>query len=456
MTPEAPSPSRNGPTSPSEPSAPAPEGVVRRGKRLSRYLSWHLIEVTLNLGLAPIVLFPLCRYFGDAESFGQFVYALGIVNLVGLAPTKGLNNCILRDIAGVSPDRRPLLLRTAFSLATVVVGGIAVLGILACLVTGSVGAAAPRTVTWIAVLVVALAARNITTVGTVDLTADRRFPQRAVWRTAGTLFSFLALPGLFLIGPSGIAMGYACGYVFALLGLVTARRRVFIGRPQFDRGMGKQVTAIWGVLSLGAVFIMSPRYVHRIMLGASDSFEAVTVFFAAAVALGVCVMPVSALGVFGFQLLSAHRSRQRFTARFLRMYALITLVGAVAFYEVVVLLSPWLLRRLYPHDAGAAHAVLPIMAIGVAMSILMHASRPFVMKFAPARALLGLGVASLVAHVGPALILIPRWGLPGAAWAFSIGHSVVGLTWFGVFVGKFLRPETASNGESPTDDLEPG
>ena len=82
---------------------------------------------------------------------------------------------------------------------------------------------------------------------------------------------------------------------------------------------------------------------------------------------------------------------------------------------------------------------MSIMTIGMAITVLMHASRPFVQKFSSLRMLGGLGVVSLVAHLGAALLLIPTHGINGAAWSYTIGHGVTGVAWFACFSIGFLK-----------------
>ena len=75
------------------------ETVAQKGRRLGGYFSWNVLEVILNMGIMPIVLVPICRHIAGRETVGLFIYVLGIVSLVGVTPTKGLNNTLLRDLS---------------------------------------------------------------------------------------------------------------------------------------------------------------------------------------------------------------------------------------------------------------------------------------------------------------------------------------------------------------------
>ena len=441
-------------TSLGTPAVRAAGGFLHRGKRLSGHLFWFLLGQAVGIGLPHVVLFPLCLHFAGPEGFGRFVYALGMVHLVGMSPTTGLGNTLLRNLTSVAEDRQPLLLRTAFVLGVAAVGGLVLLALLACAGVCIHNPSNFQTTLWIALLVLAMAAQNISLLCTTDLTIRRRFAVREFWQNLGRLLSLLALPGLLLFGHAGMPIGFTLGYVVALWLLLAMRYRVFFGSPQWDGPMAKRVVTPWAVLSLSAVFYFSSHYVHRTILGVCGPYEMVSIFFAAAAALALCAMPVSTLGLFGILILSAYKSRRRFSPRALRWYAAAALAGPGCLYGIVLWVSPWILRLLYPAVADQALQPMSIMTIGIAMSMLMQASRPFVIKFASLRTLLITSIVAFVAHVGAALLLVPAWGITGAAWSYCIGQSIVGVTWYGFFVASLLRPNTADDSEASVDKLD--
>ena len=390
------------------------------------------------MGIMPLLLVPICTHIAGEETVGLFLYALGIVSLVGVTPTKGLNNALLRDLSATDKSRQPLLVRTSLFMA---VTAMAVLLLVALVVCGSrmwQGTESTTTLWWIAILAVAFAARNLQTTGSVDLTVSRSFAQRMTWRSAGSVLALMAVPAFYLLGANGLPIGFAFGHVAALILLLTARRGLFLERPIFARQMVGPLAKTWLVLSLVTFFAASGRYIHRTVLGSCHEMDTVTVFFAAAATLEICIMPISTLGLFGFQLLSAHRSRDRFSRRFFLGYVTATLVGVPCIYVVVRFVAAWPLRWLYAKQFDRAIEPLWIMAIGVSLTILMHASRPFVQKFSSLKALGAIGIVSLAAHLGAALVLIPDRGITGAAWSYTIGHAVTSLAWFAFLLVGFL------------------
>lgn len=425
---------------PSAAGATAPETGLQKGKRLTGLLSWYVVEVVLEMGIMPLVLIPICAQIANENAVGLFIYVLGIVSLVGLTPTKGLNNALLRDLSATSSSKRPIVIRTSMTMAMVVIGLLAIAAIVVCSGVARTTTASTDTVWWIAILAIAFAARNLQTTGTVDLTVSRRFGRRMVWRSLGPVLALAAIPAYIVMGDRGLPLGFAFGHLAALCLLLFFRRRAFLGRPQIERGMIGPLGRSWLVLSSVTFFATSGRYIHRTVLGSCHDIDTVTTFFAGSAILDLCMMPLATLGLFGFQLLSAHRSREKFSRAFFLGFAAASLLGVPLFYFLARWIAVWPLRWFYAYQADEAMAPMSIMTIGMAVTVLMHASRPFVQKFSSLRLLGVLGVVSLVAHLGAALLLIPAHGIHGAAWSYTIGHGVTGIAWFACFFTGFLKP----------------
>jgi len=432
------------------------KALLNRGKRLSGHFFWYATGFGLHLALPQLVLFPLCLHFMGAEAFGKFIYVVGIVSMVGLAPTNGLTATFLRNVAGVAEERHGLFLRTTFMLAACLVGSILFLAILACLFINFFSQRGGDIVLWIAIIALAFAAQNMIGVGIVDLRFKRRFRTAAFWQSIGSALAFLALPALFLIGNRGVPIGFSTGHILAFVLLLAVRGNNFVSRPYFDKAMAKRIGATWFVLSVSVLFLLSSHYIHRTMLGLYASYEMVSVFFAASVTLTICIMPISLLGLFGIPILSTHNSIERFSPRFCRLYSVAAVVGGALFYVLVILVARWPLYLLYPAVAHSAAELIPLMGIGISMVVLIQAVRPFVIKFASSRTFLLIGIVSLISHCGSAMVLIPKWGLRGAAWAYCIGNSIVALNWFGVFVTKFAWRINTDNKGTSVDSIDPG
>ena len=414
------------------------ESVAQKGRRLGGYLSWNVLEVLLNMGIMPILLVPICRHIAGRETVGLFIYVLGIVSLVGITPTKGLNNTLLRDLSAAGKSRQRMLVRTSLVMAVAAIAVLLLVVLLACGMLTWQGSESTTTLWWVAILAVAFAARNLQTTGSVDLTVSRSFARRMTWRSIGSVLALTAIPAYLLLGADGLPLGFAMGHVAALILLLVVRRGLFLERPLFARGMIGPLAGSWLILSLVTFFAASGRYLHRTVLGSCHGSDTVMVFFAAAATLEICIIPISTLGLFGFQLLSAHRDRDRFSPRFFAGYVVAAVAGVPCIYILIRIVAAWPLRWLYAKEFDEAVAPLGIMAIGVSLTILMHASRPFVQKFSSLKALGVIGIISLAAHLGAALFFIPDRGIIGAAWSYTIGQTVTSLAWFAFLLVGFL------------------
>ena len=95
----------------------APETGVQKGRRLTGLFSWHVVEVVLKMGILPLVLITICAQIADENAIDMFIYVLGIVSLVGVTPTKGLDNALLHDLSATSSSRRAIVIRTSMTMA---------------------------------------------------------------------------------------------------------------------------------------------------------------------------------------------------------------------------------------------------------------------------------------------------------------------------------------------------
>lgn len=407
-------------------------------KRISGHFFWYMTGYFVQMGLPQLLLFPLCMHLVGEESFGKFIYAYGIVSMIGLAPTKGLIDTFLRNIASISESRRNLFLSTILILAAFSVGILLLLaGIVLSITAGFV--AERQLLVWIGFIAIAFAAQNMVAIKLTSFSFQRQFALRAFWQTLESLAGFGAIPCIILFGVWGLPIGYIIGHitVFLLLYFVHGHS-LRKGISFFDFNMAKRIITTWLVLSGSIVFLLSSRYIHRSILGFWSDYEAVSTFFVATAVLEIFVMPLNIMGLFGFSILSRHSSTKLFSKRFCGLYSVASLMIAIVFYVLILLLSKYMLRIMYPSVAEAAWKLVPITAIGVSMTVLVHFVRPFVIKFSSSKTILAISIISFIAHTCTAFLLIPKWNITGAVYAYCIGNSVVGLTWMIIFIDRFI------------------
>ena len=94
--------------------------------RIVGNISWLLLDKILRMGVGVFVGVWLARYLGP-EQFGQLSYAVAFVGLFGAVSALGLNGIVVRDIVR-DPESAHITLGTAFSLQ--VIGGLSTLLVL--------------------------------------------------------------------------------------------------------------------------------------------------------------------------------------------------------------------------------------------------------------------------------------------------------------------------------------
>lgn len=412
------------------------------GKRMSGYFFWYLIGFFVRMGLPHLLFFPLCMYLMGKEDFGKFIYAFGIISMIGLAPTKGLGDTFLRNIANIAENRRDLFLSTIMILAAIAIGGLLLLSGAVLLFMAGFNEDR-QLLAWLLLVAVAFAAQNMVAIKITSFSFKRQFAQRALWQSIEGIAGFAAIPLIVIIGAWGLPIGYAAGHMAAYLLLIVVYNQPFRKAGEsFDRNMAKRITASWIVLTSSGIFLLSSRYIHRSVLGIWSDYESVSVFFSATAVLETFIMPVDILGLFGYSILSAHSSKKIFSKQFSVLYTAVAGITTGITYLMICLFAQYILQIMYPSVTSAARQLIPIMGIGISMMVLAHLMRPFVMKFATAKTMLIISVVSLIAHAGAAFILIPKWNITGAAYSYCVGCGVVGLSWLAFFMDRFLfRPK---------------
>jgi len=64
-------------------------------------------------------------------------------------------------------------------------------------------------------------------------------------------------------------------------------------------------------------------------------------------------------------------------------------------------------------------------------------SRPFIVKFGPIKCVPVLNVITLAAHLLPAILLIPKFGIRGAVISYNIGYGLSAISWLGALFWTF-------------------
>ena len=412
--------------------------ALRKRPGLRRVLSntaWMYADRILRMTVGLLVGVWLARYLGP-HAFGQFSYALALVALFGALSSLGLDRVLVRDLVGVSAARHELL------------GSALVLRLLGSAVAISAAVLCvrifrPDDVTIQQLVVVVAAGMFVQALDVVDLWFQSRLESRytVVAKGAAFLAATAAKIALILLGAPVIAFAWASllEVLLAAGGLVVAYR---ISGESFARWRAS-VSGAWALLKPALPLVFSGiavsiyMKIDQVMLGEMLGDAAVGSYSAA---VHLCeatyfVPGVMVASLFPVIVSSRASNKHLFLARMQRLFDLMVMVG-IGLALPLSLFAPYIIQILYGDAYSAASGVLAIYAwasifvfLGVASSSYLLAENLTIVSLY--RTTLGA-----VTNVGLNLLLIPRFGVTGAAYATLISYGVAA---YGVFLDRRAR-----------------
>ena len=359
----------------------------------------------------------LIAKLGSAEMLGQYALALAVASPVALLSHLNLRAVLATDMDQRHPFRDYLSIRLWTSAAA-----FAVTLILAAAAGGGwvVGAA-------IALAGALLALDNLSDIYYGALQRSERMERIAVSMSARGVLSAAAL-GVVLRLTHSLPLAMTAQIAARAAVLLLFDRRKASGDYRRSLGTRSQWNILLTALPLGVVLMLAsltgnlPRYVVERSLG----LEALGIFAALASFLTVGATVVNALGQAATPRLARYfneGANRQFRALAWRLTWLALALG-VAGVLTAWLLGAWVLRIVY-RPAYAAHAAVLVWVMAAAvlnyvasmLGYVITATRAFKVQaplFAVVAAVCG----------GMSLVLVPRWGLRGAAAALACGWAV--------------------------------
>lgn len=422
--------------------APAPANVSLR-VGFSWTLAGHLVAAACKW-----LELTLLAKAGTRDMVGQFAYALALT-----APIVMLTNLQLRavqatDARGQFPFRTYLGLRLVGNVVA-----LAAIGVVALV------AARGGTPDVLGVVIAMGIAKAIEAVGDVFhglLQRHERLDVIARSLIGKGVLSIVAM-GLALRATRSVlwsVVGLAVGSAIVLVAYDIPQSRALWGRPRragerwwsaFELRPLLRLTRV--ALPLGIVMMLAslganvPRYFveHRLGVGELGVFSAVSYIMVA----GLTV--IGALGHAAIPRLSRHHAagdRAAFVRVMTLLVALAVALGAAGIAVAVVAGRP-LLSLLYRSDYAYAQPVLVWTMIGATAAYLGSAFDYCLTAARSLRAQAPLWIVMLAATAGGCALLVPRYGLVGAAAGVALGYAVqsAGAAWL---LARALRPEVAS------------
>lgn len=392
-------------------------------------VAWLFLDRILRLGVGLLVGIWVARYLGP-EQFGMWNYAAAFAALFGAIASLGLDTILVRDLVH-HPDQEGELLGTAFALrlATGTASFLACTGIQALVQPGNA----------LMLLLVALSAGGYLfqpgSVIDAYFQAKLRARQTVLATNAAFLVATLARVGL-LTSAAGLLW-------FARVGLgETVLAAAFLGigylhagdaRPRwhFSAAQARRLLQESWPLMLSGVAITLYMRIDQVMIGQFRGASEVGQFSAAVRISEVWYFVPVAIVNSAFPAILAQRkpdprSYARSFARLLSLLALLAILMGIC----MSFASSWLVGVLYGPRFAPAAVVLSIhiwagvfVALGLVSGNWLVAEG--LQRYTLYRSLSG-GIANVLLN----LLLIPRYGIQGAAVATVISYGI-SVFWVG-------------------------
>ncbi len=389
--------------------------------RYFKNTSWLFAEKLLRMAVGLFVGVWVARYLGP-ERFGLFSYAASFVGLFSVLATLGLNGIVVRELVK-DENRRDELIGTAFLLK--LMGAFGVLIVLAIAVNFTSNDTNTNTLVFIIASATVFQSFNV-----IDFYFQSKVMIKyVVFANVISLFiSSLVKIGLLLIEAPLIAFAWvilfdsfvlASGFIFFFLKNSTFK----VKSLKFKKVIAISLLKDSWPLMLSGIVIAIYMKIDQIMIKEMMNAEAVGQY-AAAVRISELwyFIPIGISSSLFPAIINAKKlSKKLYHARLQKLYDLMVWM-AITIALPMTLLSDWIVQLLYGGQYNQAGSVLAIhiwagvfVFLGVAFSGYLTTENLTKKSFY--RTLLG-AVLNVVLN----LILMPKYGIKGAAFATLLGQ----------------------------------
>jgi O-antigen/teichoic acid export membrane protein len=398
-------------------------------------IGWLFFDKILRMGIGLFVGVWIARYLGP-EQFGLLSFATAFVGLFGAIATMGLQGIVVRDIVR-DPGGKEETLGTAAVLQFL--GGLIAYGLILA------------TIFWLRAddlmakaIIAILGSMMLFKVSEIAVYwfESQVLSKYTVWMQNGLFLVFAAVKvGLILQNAPLIAFALAMmaeALVVALLMLLMlGMHGPRLSRLTASFNRTKTLLADSWPLLLSSIAVMIYMKIDQIMLGQMIGDEAVGIYSAAVRVSEVWYFVPMAIvaSVFPAILEAKKRSEKQYNDRLQRLYDLMVWL-AIAVALPMTFLSTTIVTLLFGDAYAQAGSVLAIHIWAAVFVFLGVASGKWFL--AENRQILSLQrtVFGAIANLFLNFILIPKFGVFGAAWATVISYAIAG------FFYDLLNPST--------------
>jgi len=444
------------------PGANPVEALLRRIPLVGRFahvgyliISFGLFQV-LGLGVQRLVLFPLAKHYLGPRVFGSFLLAFSFATLAMMIAAAGPSGVMFRLHSLRTPERKPFLYVTGlwvtvFTAAILGAGLLAATPILYQAYNADVAV-------FSGILVCFVVAGAAVSYLAMVLRAQLHILLSASLQNMFPLLSAVMFLAIWLCGDVGVSVGMGVGmaWTLAIIVWVLSRLRIISRWTLVSWDEARSFLKTGPLFALSGLAATANIMAGRWFVGYYCQPEDVTYYYVAS-AFGLFVtMPLSHVSMVIFPLICARRKLTDFSRKTLQYYYMVCLI-----LVPVVFLGGWVVARpmmiLYGKDSLArSQDLLFYIMVGISLDVFTIFARNFILKFCSEWTIFGMQAIPLVVNVGLNIVLLPRYGVLGAAWALGVSTGVRGLMTLVITTHLFFRPPRPREaGDSGVCDPDP-
>lgn len=382
--------------------------------------AWQVADKIVRMGVAVLVGLWVARYLGP-HRFGQLNYAIALTSVFGAVSNLGVDSIVIRELVKF-PQRRDVLLGSAFVLK--LIG--ASFTLLAVTVLVSVLRPGDKLILLLTVL---SAAGFLFQSIPIDLYFQSKVQAKYIVLSAngGFLLMALAKVVLILINAPLIAFAWASfiELVLAAAFILTAygvqHQNVWHWKCNLHE-MQSLIKDSWPLILTGISVMISMR-VDQVLIGQLQNDRQVGLYSAAVKISEIWYfMPIAiASSTFPALIESAKQSTEVFYRRLQHLYNLLVRLGIGVALVMTVLSGP-LMKLLYGQAyAGSSPALNVLIWSGVPVAFGCAWSNWMVLENRTKMMFL-MQVTAALMNIALNLLLIPRFGILGSAYATLISY----------------------------------
>jgi PST family polysaccharide transporter len=404
-------------------------------RRILENMGWLTGDRVIRTGVGLVVGAWLARYLGP-DRFGLLNYAVAIAALFGPLATFGLDSIVVRELVK-TPEKRDVIIGSAFTVK--LIGAlVAFAG-----VVGAISIMRPDETLTLWIVSLSAAGFVFQSLNVVDLFFQAKVQARYSVYAGNSAFLLMALVKAILIlaGAQLIAFAWAGLGEIAFTGiflLAAYRARhmiVWNWRPRLNV-MLELLSAGWPLMLTGISVMISMR-VDQVLIGQMLSDKQVGLYSAAARISEMWYFVPIALSGSAFPMLIENKKHSEaiYYQKLQKLYTSMVML-AIGFALVMTFLSGPVVKLMYgPKYAVSASVLSVLIWSGVPVSFGCVWSKWMVLEN-KTKTMFLFQVTSAVINVILNLLLIPRFGIMGSAYATLMSY------WFGhTILAAVLKPQ---------------